>query len=152
MRQAWCNTTGNRLVYKSEDKGKYTVVIEKGSSDTCTVLAAGGGRAKTLIMFMRLTWTRRWRPSCWPTARQPPGPESVDILTFWGLNVIKKTAKPKVKKDIFGRMFGMMLPSVVAEAPPLEDEYAGDRRPDDAPHHEKQGDRLARISTPASYR
>ena len=33
------------------------------------------------------------------------------FFTFWGLNVIKKTAKPKVKKDIFGRMFGMMLPS-----------------------------------------
>lgn len=33
------------------------------------------------------------------------------FFTFWGLNVIKKVAKPKVKKDIFGRMFGMMLPS-----------------------------------------
>ena len=32
------------------------------------------------------------------------------FFTFWGLNVIKKVAKPKVKKDIFGRMFGMMLP------------------------------------------
>ena len=25
--QAWCNTTGNRLVYKSEDKGKYTCLL-----------------------------------------------------------------------------------------------------------------------------
>ena len=27
------------------------------------------------------------------------------------MNVIKKIAKPKTKKDIFGRMFDMMLPS-----------------------------------------
>lgn len=33
------------------------------------------------------------------------------FFTFWGLNAIKKERKPRVKKDIFGRMFGMMLPS-----------------------------------------
>lgn len=33
------------------------------------------------------------------------------FFTFWGLNAIKKERKPKVEKDIFGRMFGMMLPS-----------------------------------------
>lgn len=33
------------------------------------------------------------------------------FFTFWGLNAIKKDCKPKVKKDFFGRMFGMMLPS-----------------------------------------
>lgn len=33
------------------------------------------------------------------------------FFTFWGLNVIKKVSKPKVEKDFFGRMFGLMLPS-----------------------------------------
>lgn len=33
------------------------------------------------------------------------------FFTFWGLNAIKKEVKPEVKKDFFGRMFGMMLPS-----------------------------------------
>ena len=38
--------------------------------------------------------------------------EKVTIFfTFWGLNAIKKERKPKVEKDIFGKMFGMMLPS-----------------------------------------
>jgi len=38
--------------------------------------------------------------------------EKVSIFfTFWGLNAIKKTHKPKVQKDIFGKMFSMMLPS-----------------------------------------
>ena len=33
------------------------------------------------------------------------------FFTFWGLNVIKKIQKPKVRKDIFGKMVGMMLQS-----------------------------------------
>ena len=33
------------------------------------------------------------------------------FFTFWGLNAIKKVRKPQVQKDIFGRMYGMMLPS-----------------------------------------
>ena len=33
------------------------------------------------------------------------------FFTFWGLNAIKKERKPSVQKDIFGKMFGMMLPS-----------------------------------------
>ncbi|MDQ9870505.1 DsrE/DsrF/DrsH-like family protein, partial [Acinetobacter baumannii] len=33
------------------------------------------------------------------------------FFTFWGLNVLKKVQKPSVKKDIFGKMFGWMLPS-----------------------------------------
>lgn len=33
------------------------------------------------------------------------------FFTFWGLNVIKKRRKPAVSKDLFGRMFGWMLPA-----------------------------------------
>jgi peroxiredoxin family protein len=39
------------------------------------------------------------------------GQKTTIFFTFWGLNVIKKASKPKVRKDIFGQMFGMMLPS-----------------------------------------
>ena len=33
------------------------------------------------------------------------------FFTFWGLNVIKKRQKPAVTKDLFGKMFGWMLPA-----------------------------------------
>jgi peroxiredoxin family protein len=33
------------------------------------------------------------------------------FFTFWGLNIIKKVKKPKVRKDFMGFMFGLMLPS-----------------------------------------
>jgi len=32
------------------------------------------------------------------------------FFTFWGLSVLKKKKKEKVKKDFMGKMFSMMLP------------------------------------------
>ena len=32
------------------------------------------------------------------------------FFTFWGLNILKREKKPKVKKDFFGKMFSWMLP------------------------------------------
>ena len=32
---AWCDTTGNKLIEKHDEKGRYTVVIEKGAP-ACT--------------------------------------------------------------------------------------------------------------------
>ena len=39
------------------------------------------------------------------------GKKVIMFFTFWGLNVIKKREKPAVSKDIFGKMFGWMLPA-----------------------------------------
>ena len=39
------------------------------------------------------------------------GKEVTMFFTFWGLNVIKKTDKPKVDKSIMGKMFGAMMPN-----------------------------------------
>ena len=33
------------------------------------------------------------------------------FFTFWGLNIIKKSDKPKVQKDLMGKMFGKMMAS-----------------------------------------
>ena len=33
------------------------------------------------------------------------------FFTFWGLDIIKKHRKPAVSKDLFGKMFGWMLPA-----------------------------------------
>ncbi|MDB7859506.1 DsrE/DsrF/DrsH-like family protein, partial [Intestinimonas butyriciproducens] len=44
-------TTGNRLISNSEEKGKYTVIIEKGSSGASTMPLEHDAKGKTLIMF-----------------------------------------------------------------------------------------------------
>lgn len=108
--QAWCNTTGNILISNSEEKGKYTVVIEKGSPQACRTATSCDGKAKTLIMFSD-DLDKALATFVLANGAAATGQKVSIFFTFWGLNVIKKVAKPKVKKDIFGRMFGMMLPS-----------------------------------------
>ena len=108
--QAWCNTTGNILISNSEEKGKYTVVIEKGSPQACRTATSCDGKAKTLIMFSD-DLDKALATFVLANGAAATGQKVSIFFTFWGLNVSKKVAKPKVKKDIFGRMFGMMLPS-----------------------------------------
>lgn len=109
---AWCATTGNRLIEKREAKGRYTVLLEKGSeSCACSAVAApGGGRGKTLILFSD-DFDKALATFVLANGAAATGQKVSIFFTFWGLNVLKKVQKPRVRKDIFGKMFGMMLPS-----------------------------------------
>lgn len=109
---AWCDTTGNKLVDKHDEKGRYTVVIEKGDPDcVCPSNAhTGGGRGKTLILFSD-DLDKALATFVLANGAAATGQNVTIFFTFWGLNVLKKVQKPKVQKDFFGKMFGMMLPS-----------------------------------------
>lgn len=109
---AWCDTTGNRLVRSHEEKGRYTVTIEKGDPAAVCPSSAGAiaGRGKTLILFSD-DLDKALATFVLANGAAATGQKVTVFFTFWGLNVLKKVQKPKVKKDIFGKMFGMMLPS-----------------------------------------
>lgn len=109
---AWCETTGNKLIENREEKGRYTVVIEKGDS-ACACSSggyAGGGRGKTLILFSD-DLDKALATFVLANGAAATGQKVSIFFTFWGLNVLKKVQKPRVQKDFFGKMFGMMLPS-----------------------------------------
>ena len=112
--QAWCNMTGNRLISQTADAGKYTVVIEKfdksilAETDTCPVTSTGKG--KTLIVFSD-DLDKALASFVLANGAAATGEKVTVFFTFWGLNVIKKAKKPSVAKDIFGKMFGLMLPA-----------------------------------------
>ena len=108
--QAWCNTTGNALISMTEEKGKYIVVIEKGKPESCKEMTSCDGKAKTLIMFSD-DLDKALATFVLANGAAATGKKVSIFFTFWGLNVIKKTKKPKTDKDIFGKMFSMMLPS-----------------------------------------
>ena len=109
---AWCDTTGNRLIGSHEEKGRYTVTIEKGDPAAVCPSSAGAiaGRGKTLILFSD-DLDKALATFVLANGAAATGQKVTVFFTFWGLNVLKKVKKPKVKKDIFGKMFGMMLPS-----------------------------------------
>lgn len=106
---SWCRTTGNKLIEKTESKGRYTVIIEKGGSCP-TSPASAGGRGKTLILFSD-DLDKALATFVLANGAAATGQKVSIFFTFWGLNVLKKVQKPYVQKDFFGRMFGWMLPS-----------------------------------------
>ena len=112
--QAWCNMTGNRLISQNAEAGRYTVVIEKMDKESmveaenCPVKSSGKG--KTMIMFSD-DLDKALATFVLANGAASTGEHVSIFFTFWGLNVIKKTKKPSVVKDIFGRMFAMMLPA-----------------------------------------
>lgn len=109
--EAWCRTTGNRFVEKTEANGIYRVWIEKTSPKTdIKEKMAQGGKGKTLILFSD-DLDKTLATFVLANGAAATGEKVTIFFTFWGLNAIKKIKKPAVKKDLFGKMFGFMLPS-----------------------------------------
>ena len=107
---AWCNSTGNKLISKESAAGKSIIVIEKEEPKACSIVTSCEGKGKTLIMFSD-DLDKALATFVLANGAAATGQKVTIFFTFWGLNVIKRLSKPKVEKDIFGKMFGMMLPS-----------------------------------------
>lgn len=108
--EAWCHSTGNNFVSKESNGGKSTVLIEKGEPKSCSLVTSCDGKGKTFIMFSD-DLDKALATFILANGAAATGQKVTIFFTFWGLNVIKRLHKPEVKKDIFGKMFGMMLPS-----------------------------------------
>lgn len=108
--QAWCRTTGNHFVSQHSEGGKFNVVIEKGGKKSCDVVTSCEGKGKTFIVFSD-DLDKVLATFVLANGAAATGQVVTMFFTFWGLNAIKKEKKPRVNKDILGKMFGMMLPS-----------------------------------------
>jgi len=109
---AWCNITGARLVTVNNTQGIVHATIEKTEAQpsACVMNNIGNGNGKTLIVFSD-DLDRALASFVIANGAASTGKKVTMFFTFWGLNVIKKRNKPSVEKDIFGKMFGMMMPS-----------------------------------------
>ena len=108
--KAWCETTGNRFVSAKEDDGVHKVMITKGAGFNAPMRETAVPRNKTLIMFSD-DLDRAIATFVLANGAAATGTKVSIFFTFWGLNVVKKEHKPRVKKDLFGKMFGWMMPS-----------------------------------------
>lgn len=113
--EAWCETTGHTFLSRHENQGIYSVRVRKGSLHAAAPVAAAVPAAlprdgKTFIMFSD-DLDKALATFVLANGAAATGKKVTIFFTFWGLNVIKKQEKPAVKRDIFGKMFGMMLPS-----------------------------------------
>lgn len=107
---AWCKTTGNQLISKESSAGKSVVVIEKKDPKACQAVTSCENKGKTFIMFSD-DLDKALATFVLANGAAATGQKVTIFFTFWGLNVIKKSDKPRVAKNIYGKMFKMMLPS-----------------------------------------
>jgi len=108
--QAWCRTTGNKLITSEDSGGYHTVLIEKCPVSSQEDTPVKMSKNKTLIMFSD-DLDKALATFVLANGAAATGHKVTIFFTFWGLNVIKKELKPVLKKDIFGKMFSWMLPS-----------------------------------------
>ena len=109
--EAWCRMTGNRFVSAQTENGTYIVRVEKATPCAMEVShPVSTAKGKTFILFSD-DLDKVLATFVLANGAAATGEKVTIFFTFWGLNAIKKTEKPKVKKDWFGKMFGVMLPS-----------------------------------------
>lgn len=109
--ESWCRSTGNKFLKSEAGAGFYKVLIEKSTPCAAEALKTDiSAKGKTFIMFND-DLDKALATFILANGAAATGQKVTIFFTFWGLNTIKKVKKPKVKKDIWGRMFGMMLPS-----------------------------------------
>ena len=107
---AWCRRTGNTYV-KGEQKGSdYVAYIQKGEQKGMEQRAVGElPQGKTLIVFSG-DLDRVLASFIIANGAAAMGRPVTMFFTFWGLNVLRKPQKQKVKKSIIESMFGGMMP------------------------------------------
>ena len=109
---SWCKVTGAQLIQKENKNGVITALIEKTKSNAENPgnVTVKSSEQKTIIVFSD-DLDKALASFVIANGAAAMGKKVTMFFTFWGLNVIKKSNKPAVSKDFFGKMFGFMLPS-----------------------------------------
>ena len=102
--QIWCERNGNKLEFLDVENGiikatiqkSETVEIEKDNDKTFVVFS--GDLDKTIAAFIIANGAASM------------GRDVTMFFTFWGLNILRKPGKVKVKKSLVEKAFGFMMP------------------------------------------
>ncbi|MDA3901638.1 MAG: FAD-dependent oxidoreductase [Spirochaetes bacterium] len=106
---AWCSITGHSLISVGSDNGIITAVIKKITKQSSNQIMKGTGRDKTLVLFSD-DFDRALALFVIATGAASTGAKVTLFFTFWGLNLLKKKSRGRIKKDFISRMFGFLMP------------------------------------------
>jgi len=109
--EGWCKRTNNTFIGISSEKGVTTAKIVKGFGekvrDEVTKAAACDG--KNIIVFSG-DLDKAIASFIIANAAASMNRKVSMFFTFWGLNILRRPEKVKIKKDFMSKMFGMMMP------------------------------------------
>lgn len=125
---AWCKNTGNQLLARNRENGRITASIQKGTDSNTTAgsdasnypyktmncnennnLNNNSHDNKTMVVFSG-DLDKAIASFIIANGAASMGKKVTMFFTFWGLNILRKSEKVKVKKDFLGTMFGKMMP------------------------------------------
>ena len=105
--EAWCKSTGNSLVELSDENKIITASVQKGEQVVKKQSVSGEG--KTLVVFSN-DLDKALASFIIANGAAATGKPVTMFFTFWGLNVLRKRERPRLKKGLLDKMFGRMMP------------------------------------------
>ncbi|MFH1512094.1 MAG: DsrE/DsrF/DrsH-like family protein [Bacillota bacterium] len=106
--EGYCRRTGNCFESMESNKGIAAARIRKGSGEACAATAMRDN-GKNIIVFSG-DLDKAIAGFIIANGSAAMGRKTSMFFTFWGLNVLRRPEKVKVKKDFMPKMFGMMMP------------------------------------------
>ena len=104
---AWSRRTGNTLVLNEKRGDDYVALVKKGGAAVGAAAKAADG--KTMIVFSN-DLDKVLASFIIANGAAAMGRPVTMFFTFWGLNVLLKPEKQRVKKSLVEGMFGAMMP------------------------------------------
>lgn len=107
--QAWADRTGNKLISLGSEEGIITAKIQKGSEKKPSTGIGAATQDKTMVIFSG-DLDKAIAGFIIANGAVSMGHKVTMFFTFWGLNILRKSNPPKVKKTLIEKMFGFMMP------------------------------------------
>jgi len=108
--EGYCRRTGNVFLGMEYEKGVNTAKIRKSDTDDFqNKCGAALGSGKNFIVFSG-DLDKAIASFIMANAAAALGREVSMFFTFWGLNILRKPEKVKIKKDFMSAMFSAMMP------------------------------------------
>lgn len=112
--EGWCRANGHTLVSVTEENGKYTALLQKGTA--AAKPAAAALENATIVVFSG-ELDKAIASMIIAQGAAASGKKVTLFFTFWGLNALRKKERVRSKKNLIEKMFGVMMPKGAARLP-----------------------------------
>ncbi len=106
--EAWCETTGNKLLSLITENKLIKAIIKKGVAENTSIMNDSRSNGQTIVVFSN-DLDKALAAFIIANGAKASGKDVTLFFTFWGLNVLRKS-NVDVKKGLIDKMFGLMMP------------------------------------------
>lgn len=107
--KSWCNSTQNKLLKIENEDKVIKAYIQKGLKAREENVMVQNGSGQTIVVFSN-DLDKAMASLIIANGAAAAGKKVTMFFTFWGINILRKSKSPKVKKNLIEKMFGLMMP------------------------------------------